>query len=157
MVAFPQPSTLTHSKLSAAISRAMVFVTSMVFLAFHMIFAEEKHVGYPCPTADVTIGKFKAIPFHYLLAEKVTSSVVNDELECTFLCIGELKCYSFNIAVYPDSEGLYLCELLATDKYRETEKFSVNSTFHYYFPRVSSIFCRIWMFYLHFWISFIVL
>lgn len=135
----------------------MVFVTSMMFLAFHMIFAEEKHVGYPCPTADVTIGKFKAIPFHYLWAEKVTSSVVNDELECTFLCIGELKCYSFNIAVYPDSEGLYLCELLATDKYRVTEKFSVNSTFHYYFPRVSSIFCRIWMFYPHFWISFIVL
>ena len=47
---------------------------------------------------------------------------MEDKLDCTFLCVIEPKCYSFNIAVYPDSKGLYLLELLATDKYREAEK-----------------------------------
>ena len=32
------------------------------------------------------------------------------------------------MAAYPDSKGVYLCELLATDKYRETEKFNANAT-----------------------------
>jgi len=38
------------------------------------------------------------------------------------------------MAAYPDSKGLYLCELLATDKYRETKKFHSNATFHHYSP-----------------------
>ncbi|XP_022808724.1 neurexin-4-like [Stylophora pistillata] len=58
--------------------------------------------------------------------------MVIDRLHCTFLCVGERKCYSFNIAAHPDSTGLYLCELLATDKYRETKMFQANGTFHHY-------------------------
>ena len=34
---------------------------------------------------------------------------------------------------------LYLCELLATGKYRETKKFHVNVTFHHFSPWVSDI------------------
>jgi len=63
--------------------------------------------------------------------------MVEDQFDCTFLCVAEPKCYSFNMAAYPDSKGLYLCELLATDKYRETEKFHSNATFHHYSPWVS--------------------
>ncbi|KAL9979561.1 hypothetical protein ACROYT_G017239 [Oculina patagonica] len=36
------------------------------------------------------------------------------------------------MAAYPDSKGLYLCELLAADKYRATKKFHANATFHHY-------------------------
>ena len=43
------------------------------------------------------------------------------------------------MAAYPDSKGLYLCELLATDKYRETKKFHANATFHHFSPWVSGI------------------
>ncbi|KAL9951900.1 hypothetical protein ACROYT_G044643 [Oculina patagonica] len=54
--------------------------------------------------------------------------MVADQFDCAFLCVGEPKCFSFNVAAYPDSKGLYLCELLATDKYRAT------ATFHHYSP-----------------------
>ena len=68
--------------------------------------------------------------------------MVRDQFDCTFLCVAEPKCYSFNMAAYHDSKGLYLCELLATDKYRETKKFHSNATFHRYSPPVRYIlFC----------------
>ena len=62
--------------------------------------------------------------------------MVEDQLDCAFHCVAEPKCYSFNMAAYPDSKGLYLCELLATDKYRETKTFHANATFHHYSPWV---------------------
>ena len=37
------------------------------------------------------------------------------------------------------SKGVYLCELLATDKYTETEKFHANVSFHHYSPLVRSL------------------
>ncbi|KAJ7315453.1 hypothetical protein OS493_038693 [Desmophyllum pertusum] len=84
----------------------------------------------------LSVGEFQRNPFHYLWVKKITSSMVTDQLDCTFLCVGEPKCYSFNMAAYPDSKGLYLCELLATDKYRAINKFHANATFHHYSPSV---------------------
>ena len=63
--------------------------------------------------------------------------MVEDQFDCTGLCVAEPKCYSFNMEAYTDSIGVYLCELLATDKYRETKKFHANATFHHFSPWVS--------------------
>ena len=79
--------------------------------------------------------------------------MVADQLDCTFLCVGEPKCYSFNMAAYPDSKGLYLCELLVTDKYRATEKFHANATFHYHSPSVR--FLVLFCFFLSFVLFFV--
>jgi len=94
--------------------------------------ATESSALYRNPTGDFSVADFKPNPFHYLWVKKVTSSMVEDQFDCTFLCAAEPKCYSFNMAAHPDSKGLYLCELLATDKYRETKKFHANATFHHY-------------------------
>ncbi|XP_022804383.1 uncharacterized protein LOC111341671 [Stylophora pistillata] len=89
---------------------------------------------YQNPTSHVSLGNFRRDPFHYLWVEKLTSALLENGLECTFLCVGELKCYSLNVAAYPNSKGLYLCELLSTDKYKATEKFLANDTFHHHGP-----------------------
>lgn len=60
-----------------------------------------------------------------------------DRIECTLLCVSKPQYYSFNIAASPDSKGLYLCELLASDKYRSKTKLYANATFHHYSPKVS--------------------
>ena len=91
---------------------------------------------YRSPTGDISFGNFAQNPFHYLWEKKITSSKVADQFDCAFLCVGEPKCSSFNVAAYPDSKGLYLCELLYTDKYRAAKKFHANATFHHYSPRV---------------------
>ena len=95
---------------------------------------------YRYPTGTVSFGNFERDPFYYLWVEKLSSSMVKDQLDCTFLCVREPNCYSFNMAAYPDSKGVCLCELLATDKYRETEKFHANATFHHYRARVRHLY-----------------
>ena len=93
---------------------------------------------YRNPTGEISLGNFKCDPFYYLWEEKLTSSMVKGQFFCAFLCVGEPRCYSFNVAEYPDSNGLYLCELLVTDKYRATGKLFANATFHHFSPGVSS-------------------
>ena len=119
---------------------SLVFVL-LLFAQFKMVLAMEKSALYRYPTGDVSVGNFNRNPFHYLWVEKLASSMVTNQMDCTFLCVGEPKCYSFNMAAYPDSKGFYLCELLATDKYRATEKFHANATFHHYSPPVRHVYC----------------
>ena len=108
----------------------------VVLLSAHilMTFAMEKSALHRNPTGDFSVGDFKRNPFHYLWVKNITWSMVVDQLDCTFLCVGEPNCYSFNMAAYPDSKGLYRCELLPTDKYRATK--NANATFHHYSPWV---------------------
>ena len=101
-----------------------------------IMLALEDSALYRNPTGDFSVGDFKRNPFHYLWVKKIISSMVEDQFDCTVLCVAEPKCYSFNMAGYPDSKSLYLCELLANDKHRETEKFHANATFHHYSPWV---------------------
>ena len=106
----------------------MILLPLLLFLSSQlmMMYTVENSALYRDPAGHFSVGNFKPIPFHYLWAEKITSSMVEDQFDCTFLCVAETKCYSFNMAAYPDSNGLYLCELLAPDEYRETKKFYAN-------------------------------
>lgn len=45
------------------------------------------------------------------------------EFECLFKCFNEFKCFLFNIVIFFDFKGFYLCELLVVDKYRVKNKF----------------------------------
>ncbi|KAL9951858.1 hypothetical protein ACROYT_G044597 [Oculina patagonica] len=112
----------------------MLLLPLLLFVISQTMRAMENSALYRNPTGDFSVGEFTQNPFHYLWVQKITSSKVADQFDCTFLCVGEPKCFSFNVAAYPDSKGLYLCELLATDKYRATKKFHVNATFHHYSP-----------------------
>ena len=100
----------------------LIFFPSLL----NLMFAMQNSALYRNPTGHGAIGKFRRDPFHYLRAEKVTSSMVEDHLDCT-------------LAAYPDSKSLYLCELLATDKYREIKKFTANATFHHYSLSVGTL------------------
>ena len=85
----------------------------------------------------VNHGNFIPVLFHYLSATKITSILVNDDSDCPFECIDDRKCFSFNVAAYPDSRGLYSCELLDTDRYKTRNKLQANASFHHYSPWVS--------------------
>ena len=112
----------------------MILFPLLLFLSSQlmMMYTMENSALYRNPTGDFSVGDFKRNAFHYLWAEKITSSMVEDQFDCTFLCVAEPKCCSFNMAAYPDSKGLYLCDLLG----RETKKFHANATFHRYSPPV---------------------
>ena len=89
---------------------------------------------------QISYGNFKRDWGKRLTAEKFKSFLVNDYgLECPFMCVAEPKCFSFNVATYSNSKGLYLCEVLATDKYRAKSMLQTNATFQHYSPMVSRI------------------
>ena len=80
----------------------------------------------------------------HLVVTKITSVLVEGQFGCTFKCNSKPECYSFNLAAYADSDGLYLCELLATDKYRAAiNELQANATFHHFSPWVSKLHYRI--------------
>ena len=86
----------------------------------------------------VAFGNFKPALYHKLSVTKIASSLVADRFDCTFNCISESMCNSFNIAVNPDSDGFFLCELLDTDTYRAAEiDLQEDAAFHHYSPWVS--------------------
>lgn len=85
----------------------------------------------------VSYGNFTPDLHRYLAVTKITSFLVEDQFDCTFKCIDVRQCYSFNLLAYPYSNGLYLCELLATDKSRaKGNELQANATFHHYSPWV---------------------
>lgn len=135
---YPEPP---HSGIERSPTTIMLLLPLLIFSPslLNLMFAVQNSALYRNPNSDLSIGKFKRNPFHYLWAEKLSPYMVEDQLDCTFLCVGEPKCYSFNLAAFPDSSGLYQCDLLGTDKYRETKKFHANATFHHYSPLVGGL------------------
>ena len=117
----------------------MAFLLLLSFLLTHYsvaIYAIQYSALYRNAVGGSSVGNFEKNPFTYLWVKKLASSMVADQIVCTFLCVGDPKCYSFNMAASPDSKELYLCELLATDKYRSKTKFHANASFHHYSPKV---------------------
>ena len=117
-------------------------MASLVLLSFLLshysvvVNAMQDSALYRNAVGGFSVGNFEKNPFNYLWVNKLASSMAAGQIDCTFMCVGEPKCYSFNMATSPDSKGLYLCELLATDKYRSKTKFHANATFHHYSPKV---------------------
>ena len=119
----------------------MAFVKCFFLLALFLpLYAWLQSGLYHHQNNHVSYGKFTRVLNHQLAVTKITSSLVVDQFVCTFKCIGDENCNSFNLAVHPDSNGLYLCELLPIDKYRATVgELQVNAAFHHYSPWVSRL------------------
>ncbi|XP_058952836.2 neuronal pentraxin-2-like [Pocillopora verrucosa] len=79
-------------------------------------------------------GKFKRNHNQSLLVSITESLFVEDASDCSFSCVGDPKCLSYNIAKSPDSNGIYVCEVLATDMYRAKDRLKANSSFHHFSP-----------------------
>ena len=103
-----------------------------------IIVIDQQSALYRQQNKVISHGNFQPFVYSSLVVTKITSIRVEKQSECPFKCINEPICYSCNVATYTDSEELYLCELLATDKYREKTNFHDNATFHHFSPRVSS-------------------
>ena len=80
----------------------------------------------------VSHGNFEEYAYNTLESTKIASFFVNKQSECPLKCVSDPNCYSCHVAAYPDSKGLYLCDLLATDKYREKAKFIPDAFFHHF-------------------------
>ena len=84
----------------------------------------------------VAYANFAAHTFHYLNTTPLLSVSVNEFAECGKLCVDHFPCFSFNVAVFRDAERKIFCELLPSDKYNESSKFSSSQIFHHFSIKV---------------------
>ena len=70
----------------------------------------------------------------------LTSLKVSELEECAFECIDNKECYSVNFG--GTLGGKYSCELLGTDRFRESSKLVDSEEFDHYYIKVSRHFFR---------------
>ncbi|CAH3188013.1 unnamed protein product [Porites lobata] len=70
--------------------------------------------------------------YHYLNVPKVGTFTVYDSLDCTFECLGNPSCLSFNLAAYKGADGKLRCELLSSEKYSNPKEYKRNESFHHF-------------------------
>ena len=74
--------------------------------------------------------------YHYLNVSKVGTFTVYHSLDCTFECLGNPSCLSFNLAAYKGADGKLRCELLSSEKYSNPEEYKRNESFHHFSIKV---------------------
>ena len=57
---------------------------------------------------------------------------VFDAFSCALSCLENARCISYNVAVFPDADGKYECQLLATDKYNSSDNLKSTKEFNHY-------------------------
>jgi len=57
---------------------------------------------------------------------------VYDIFDCTFECLSNPSCLSVNIAAYKGANGELWCELLSSDKYRNSTEYEGNKSSHHF-------------------------
>ena len=62
--------------------------------------------------------------------------MVTDVFDCTFECLRLPSCVSVNVASNKEAPGNIFCELLSSDKYQKSQKFTENKTSHHLFKKV---------------------
>ena len=129
------------SKLGRVILQGTEFVmiwASLIFLRFGNPAFLQSSLPRQQPR-NVSSGIFTRDANRQLAVTKLKSFVLDGQVKCGLRCIGEPQCLSYNLAAHPDSDGLYQCDLLATDKYREKEEdLEASDAFHYYSLWVNS-------------------
>ena len=111
--------------------RVIVPFCSILLLA-KVLRAWLQEAPYRVENGFLAYGGFHPSFYHSLTATQIAISFSEDKLDCGFACMAEPKCASFNIAVNPDSNGLFLCELLDNDMFHDKGKLHINSSFHHY-------------------------
>lgn len=76
--------------------------------------------------------------FNYLSATKISNKLaVRSFDECGIQCVRTSTCLSVNMASSSDDNGVYWCEILASDKYMSSKSFKPSPNSHHFSIMVS--------------------
>lgn len=80
---------------------------------------------------------FVSHKFSFLDLPPLLSALVSTVGECGVTCVDNPSCFSFNCAAFLDNVHRKMsCQLLPSDKYNKSNKFSSSPTFHHYSIKV---------------------
>ena len=81
--------------------------------------------------------QFSKEEFHYLNVTRVGIFTFHDLLDCTFQCLKTALCLSINMA-NKGADGKLWCELLSSDKYRDSANYKENMSSLHLFIQVGT-------------------
>lgn len=90
-----------------------------------------------CFSGGVSFVEYMLQKFSYLNITKIGSELVQHGDECGFACLEVPSCFSYNLAVFSDINGKLSCELLPSDKYKNSDKLFNSPMFHHFSITVS--------------------
>jgi len=70
--------------------------------------------------------------FYYLHVSRVGTFTVYDAFDCTFECLNNPSCVSVNMAASRGANDELWCELLSSDKYRNSSEYHGNKSSHHF-------------------------
>lgn len=70
--------------------------------------------------------------FHRLKVEHLKNKFVKSPTDCGLLCLQNVSCFSFNVAINADEDGQLRCELLGSNRHRAEVKLIEDPLFHHY-------------------------
>ena len=112
---------------------------SHVALLIHVyLFAFAGAQNFKREDQGVSFAKFVKASSVKLDVIKLASQKVSKLGECTFECSNNKDCYSVNFGGILGRK--YSCELLGTDRFRESSKLVANEDFDHYFIKVNKYF-----------------
>ena len=85
----------------------------------------------------LSYANFKEDKFSYLNIAALGGVLVDQMPECSLTCLETPPCFSFNVKAFRNIDNKFLCQLLPSDMYNNTEKFSHSNTFHHFSIMVS--------------------
>jgi len=71
--------------------------------------------------------------FHYLNAARLASTTAYSDFDCTFKCLRNPFCQSINLAASKDTNGKLWCELLSSDRYKNSLDYKESKISHHHF------------------------
>ncbi|XP_029211442.2 uncharacterized protein LOC114975425 [Acropora millepora] len=80
----------------------------------------------------LSYANFKEDKFSYLNIAALGGVLVDQMPECSLACLETPPCFSFNVKAFRNIDNKFLCQLLPSDMYNNTEKFSHSNTFHHF-------------------------
>ena len=88
--------------------------------------------GNTCPQSVFRQYKFNKNEFHHLNVPRVWTVAVFDAFDCTLKCLSNPLCFSVNLAAFKGAHGKLWCELLSSDKFRNSTEYEGNISFHHF-------------------------
>ena len=83
---------------------------------------------------------FSVEEFHYLNVPRVGIFTTYDDFHCTLNCLNNALCFSVNMAASKRADGKLWCELLSSDKYRNSTEYRRNQSSHHLTMMVGFVF-----------------
>ena len=83
--------------------------------------------------------------FHYLNVTRLAVMLVDHYMDCSFACLQNMLCVSFNVAVSADDKGKLRCELLPSTSSNNTANLTADPQCHLYEMKVGrkiSVLCE---------------